>query len=79
LRWYGAEEELLDGRGYDYPVVTRQGAVRGGNSSYANETDQHGPGSVTFDGGAAGARFGESAVRTAAVLTGLVLGLAAFV
>jgi hypothetical protein len=79
LRWYGAEEELLDGRGYDYPVVTRQGAVRGGNSSHANETDQHGPGSVTFDGGAAGARFGESAVRTAAVLTGLVLGLAAFV
>jgi hypothetical protein len=91
LRWYGAEEELLDGRGYGYPVVTRQGAIRGdgcgsgggvgngnGNSSHANGTDQHGPGSVAFDGGAA-AGLGGSVVGTTAVLAGLVLGIAAFV
>ncbi|KAK5680835.1 hypothetical protein LTS10_006593 [Elasticomyces elasticus] len=32
LRWYGAESALTDGI-YQYPVVTRQAAVRGGNSS----------------------------------------------
>lgn len=82
LRWYGAEEELLDGRGYDYPVVTRQGAIGGDhlghNDSDANATGHRGPGSVIFDGGAAaGVGVGGRGVGTA-VLAGLVLGIAAF-
>jgi hypothetical protein len=89
LRWYGAEEELVEGSGggYEYPVVTKQGAIRGdgagrggfGNGSHANGTDQQGPGSVAFDGGAAAAGLGGSAVGTTAVLAGLVLGIAVFV
>jgi hypothetical protein len=90
LRWYGARDELLDGSGYVYPVVTKQGAFRGDdaahsgphsgahNGSHANETDWSGPGGVTFDGGAAGFSVARDGVGTA-VLVCLVFGIAAFV
>jgi hypothetical protein len=88
LRWYGAGEELLGGDGYLYPVVTKQGAIRGGgvgggfgngNGSHANATDGYGPGSVTFDGGVGGIGRGGVGTGTAAILAGWVLGVAAFV
>jgi hypothetical protein len=86
LRWFGAGEELVDGDGYVYPVVTKQGAIRGGgtggggggggNGSHVNATDGHGSGSVIFDGGVGGIGVG---VGTTAVVAGLVLGFAALI
>jgi len=89
LRWYGAEEELLDGKGYVYPVVTKQAAIRdddhaavgvgSGNSSSSNgNSTGYEPGSVVFDGGAGGIGIGGSGVGSA-VLGAIVLGIAAFV
>ncbi|KAK5713175.1 hypothetical protein LTR15_011538 [Elasticomyces elasticus] len=49
LRWYGAESLLTDGR-YQYPVVIRQAAVRGGNSS-SNGTATTGTPPVQTAGG----------------------------
>jgi hypothetical protein len=75
---------LLDGDGYVYPVVTKQGAIRGGgtggggggggNGSHVNATDGHGSGSVIFDGGVGGIGV---RVGTTAIVAGLVLGFAA--
>jgi hypothetical protein len=81
LRWYGAEEELLDGAGYVYPVVTKQAAIRdgdaigsGNNISCGNSTGYE-PGSVTFDGGAGGIGVAGRGVWTA-VLRVVALGIA---
>ena len=71
LRWYGAEEALLDGS-YQYPVVTKQAAFRRGGE---NGTNSAGNQSTPFDGSANGG-FGGSVL--AAVLTVASLGLAAF-
>lgn len=71
LRWYGAEEALLDGS-YQYPVVTKQAAFRSGGENGTNGTSDQ---SAPFDGGA-NAGFGASVL--AAVLTVASLGLAAF-
>ena len=71
LRWYGAEEALLDGS-YQYPVVTKQAAFTGGGGNGTNGTSDQ---SAPFDGGA-NAGFGASVL--AAVLTVASLGLAAF-
>jgi hypothetical protein len=82
LRWYGAEEELLDGRSYVYPVVTKQGAIRdsfsgtGNSSSGSGNSTGYGDGSVVFDGGAGG--IGRKGVG-AAVLGSVVLGIAALI
>jgi hypothetical protein len=71
LRWYGAEDALLDGS-YQYPVVSKQAAVRTGGE---NGTSGTGNQSTPFDGSASGG-FGGSVL--AAVLTVASLGLAAF-
>lgn len=71
LRWYGAEEALLDGS-YQYPIVTKQAAVTSGGENGTNGTSDQ---SAPFDGGA-NAGFGASVL--AAVLTVASLGLAAF-
>jgi len=71
LRWYGAEEALLDGS-YQYPVVTKQAAFRNGGGNGTNGTSNQ---SAPFDGSANGG-FGASVL--AAVLTVASLGIAAF-
>ena len=71
LRWYGAEEALLDGS-YRYPVVTKQAAFRSGRENSTNGTSDQ---SAPFDGGA-NAGFGASVL--ASVFTVASLGLAAF-
>jgi hypothetical protein len=71
LRWYGAEDSLLDGS-YQYPVVTKQAAFRSGGGNGTNgASNQPAP----FDG-AASSGFGASVL--AAILTVASLGLAAF-
>ena len=71
LRWYGADESLLDGS-YQYPIVTKQAAFRSGGENGTNGTSNQ---SAPFDGGA-NPGFGASVL--AAVLTVASLGLAAF-
>ena len=44
LRWFGAEEALLDGS-YQYPVVTRQPAIRGNSNSTSTGGNGTGTGS----------------------------------
>ena len=84
LRWYGAEEELLDGRGYVYPIVTKQGAIRdsssgtGNSSSGSGNSTGYGDGSVVFDGGAIGSQIGDRGIGTA-VLAVMALGIAAVI
>ena len=84
LRWYGAEDELLDGA-YEYPVVTKQAAIRGDSSSAASANNGshtnatgHEPGFIPFDGGAVGVGIDANGIATA-VLAGLALSFAAFV
>ncbi|KAM0707765.1 hypothetical protein Q7P35_004414 [Cladosporium inversicolor] len=71
LRWYGADEPLLDGS-YQYPVVTKQASFTSGGENGTNGTSDQ---SAPFDGSASGG-FGASVL--AAVLTVASLGLAAF-
>jgi hypothetical protein len=46
LRWYGAEEALLNGS-YAYPVVTRQAAIRASGSSNGTATGSEAPATQT--------------------------------
>jgi hypothetical protein len=69
LRWYGAEESLLNGS-YQYPVVTKQAAIRSDGSGTNSSSNEPAP----FDGGA-NAGFGASVLT--AVLSVAALGLAA--
>lgn len=71
LRWYGADESLLDGS-YQYPVVSKQAALTG-NAGWNNGS--HGPFPAPFDG-AANAGFEASVL--AAIMTVAALGVAAF-
>jgi hypothetical protein len=70
LRWYGAEESLLNGS-YQYPIVTKQAAFRSGGSGTNGSSKEP----ATFDGGA-NAGFGTSILT--AILSVAALGLAAF-
>jgi hypothetical protein len=70
LRWYGAEESLLDGS-YQYPIVTKQAAFRSSGDGMNGSSNEPAP----FDGGA-NAGFGASVLT--AVLSVATLGLAAF-
>lgn len=89
LRWYGAEDELLDGEGYLYPIVTKQAAFRdsspatarnGSNDSNCGRGNLTGCGPVfaPFDGGAAGFEV-DASVLTTAFLSVVALLVAAFV
>lgn len=75
LRWFGAEDELLDGR-YEYPVVTKQGAFKASGGGGAGNGSSGGVEGVPFDGGAGG---GLGASVLAAVCTVVALGVAAFI
>lgn len=70
LRWFGAEESLLDGR-YQYPIVTKQAAFRGDSNVANGSSGELAP----FDGGA-NAGFGAS--DSTLILALATLGLAAF-
>lgn len=56
LRWYLAEEDLLDGN-YEYPVVMRQAAITGsGNGPSMPTSTSSGTAPATYSGSASGGK-----------------------
>lgn len=71
LRWFGAEESLLDGT-YQYPVVTKQAAFRSDGDGANSSSNEAAP----FDGGA-NSWVGASVL--AGILAVASLGIAGFI